>query len=93
MGEVIAGPAEGEDILIADCSVERIFRAKSYCDVAGHYSRPDVFQLRVNTTSHCRVVEMQGKDTKLLNGSLLGKIIRRNDGYWFNALAGAAWRG
>ena len=63
-GEVIAGPAEGEDILIADCSVEHIFSAKSFCDVAGHYSRPDVFQLRVNRTSHCRVVEMQGQEYK-----------------------------
>jgi len=61
MGEVIAGPAEGEEILIADCSAEHIFRAKSYCDVAGHYSRPDVFQLHVNRTAHCRVVEMQGQ--------------------------------
>jgi len=62
MGEVIAGPAEGEEILMADCSAERIIRAKSYCDVAGHYSRPDIFQLRVNRSSHCRVVEMQGQE-------------------------------
>jgi predicted amidohydrolase len=62
MGEVVAGPAEGEEILIADCSVERILRAKTYCDVAGHYSRPDVFQLRVNRSSPCRVVETQGPE-------------------------------
>jgi predicted amidohydrolase len=58
-GEVIAGPAEGETILIADCSMEHVFAAKSVCDVAGHYSRPDVFQLYVNRTPHSRVVEMQ----------------------------------
>jgi predicted amidohydrolase len=58
-GEVIAGPAEGETILIADCSMEHVFAAKSACDVAGHYSRPDVFQLYVNRTPHRRVVEMQ----------------------------------
>jgi len=58
-GEVIAGPAEGESILMADCSTEQIFAAKSSCDVAGHYSRPDVFQLRVNRAPHRRVVEMQ----------------------------------
>ncbi len=62
MGEVIAGPAQDEDILMADCSAERIVRAKSYCDVAGHYSRPDIFQLRVNRSSPCRVVEMQGQE-------------------------------
>jgi predicted amidohydrolase len=57
-GEVIAGPAEGETILTADCSTELIFSAKSYCDVAGHYSRPDVFQLSVNRVPYNRVVEM-----------------------------------
>ena len=58
-GEVIAGPAEGETILIADGSTEHVFAAKSACDVAGHYSRPDVFRLYVNRTPHSRVVEMQ----------------------------------
>ena len=61
-GEVITGPAEGETILMADCSMEHIFAAKSVCDVAGHYSRPDVFQLYVNRTPHRRVVEMQEQE-------------------------------
>lgn len=61
-GEVIAGPAEGETILMADCSMEHIYAAKAYCDVGGHYSRPDVFQLRVNRNPHRRVVEMQGEE-------------------------------
>ena len=56
-GEVIAGPAEGESILIAKCSMENIFAAKAACDVGGHYSRPDIFQLRVNKTPYLRVVE------------------------------------
>ena len=59
-GEVIAGPAEGESILTADGSMEHIFAAKSGCDVAGHYSRPDIFQLRVNQAQHQRVVETSG---------------------------------
>jgi predicted amidohydrolase len=57
-GEILVGPAEGETILLADGSTERIFAAKSYCDTAGHYSRPDVFQLQVNRKPYSRVVEM-----------------------------------
>jgi nitrilase len=64
-GEVIAGPAEGETILIADCSMEHVFAAKSACDVAGHYSRPDVFRLYVNRTPHSRVVEMQKSEYEI----------------------------
>ncbi|OGP50598.1 MAG: nitrilase [Deltaproteobacteria bacterium RBG_13_43_22] len=58
-GEIMAGPAQGETILMAECSMERIFSAKSLCDVAGHYSRPDVFQLHVNRSPHRRVVTIQ----------------------------------
>lgn len=57
-GEIIAGPAEGEQILVADGSEEQIFAAKAYCDVTGHYSRPDVFQLHVNRAPLRRVLEM-----------------------------------
>ncbi len=58
-GEVIAGPVEGETILIAEGSTEHVRAAKAACDVAGHYSRPDIFQLRVNRSPHRRVVEME----------------------------------
>lgn len=58
-GEIIAGPAKGETILVADGSIEQVFAAKSGCDVAAHYSRPDIFQLRINRTPHRRVVEVQ----------------------------------
>ncbi|MBW2561383.1 MAG: carbon-nitrogen hydrolase family protein [Deltaproteobacteria bacterium] len=63
-GEVIAGPAEGESIVTADCSMKQIYSAKSLCDVAGHYSRPDVFRLSVNKTPHRRVVEMQEQESE-----------------------------
>jgi predicted amidohydrolase len=65
-GRVIAGPLESEQILIADCCEEQIFLAKSECDVAGHYSRPDVFQLRTNRSPHRRVVEMQEPDSETI---------------------------
>ncbi|MBL6081498.1 carbon-nitrogen hydrolase family protein [Belnapia sp. T18] len=47
-GEVIAGPAEGETILVAGVSLEAVAAAKAVCDVAGHYARPDVFEVRVD---------------------------------------------
>jgi predicted amidohydrolase len=56
-GNVIAGPAEGETILLAHGSLESIYTAKAVCDVAGHYSRPDVLQLHVNREPPRRVVE------------------------------------
>ena len=57
-GEVIAGPAKGETILTADISLADIYAAKSACDVTGHYSRPDIFQLRVNRQPYESVVDM-----------------------------------
>lgn len=47
-GEVVAGPAEGETILMASGSLAAVAAAKAACDVAGHYSRADVFRLTVN---------------------------------------------
>lgn len=46
-GELIAGLAEGETMLFADLDLSLIYRAKTACDPAGHYSRPDLFELRV----------------------------------------------
>ena len=49
LGQVLAGPHfEGETILTADLDLNDIGRGKFDFDVAGHYSRPDVFQLSVN---------------------------------------------
>ncbi len=58
-GGVIAGPAEGETILVADGSSEDVYAAKALCDVGGHYSRPDILQLHVNRSPHRRVVDGQ----------------------------------
>jgi len=63
-GRIIREPLEGEGILVADCSEEKIFIAKAECDLAGHYSRPDVFQLRVNRESHRHVVDMQDPEER-----------------------------
>lgn len=46
-GEIIAGPAEGETLLFADLDMDRVFEAKAACDPGGHYSRPDLFEVRL----------------------------------------------
>jgi nitrilase len=49
-GQIISGPANPgeEEILIAEnCSMEAVMAAKVACDAAGHYGRPDLFQLSV----------------------------------------------
>lgn len=52
-GRYLAGPSyEGEDILYADLDLGEIPRQKQSLDVAGHYARPDVFQLTVDRSRH-----------------------------------------
>jgi nitrilase len=51
LGKVLAGPHfDGETILTATLDLGDIGRGKFDFDVAGHYSRPDVFQLCVDET-------------------------------------------
>ncbi|MGB7541933.1 MAG: carbon-nitrogen hydrolase family protein [Burkholderiales bacterium] len=48
-GKIAAGPMRRElGILYADIDLERVGIARRALDVVGHYSRPDIFQLRVN---------------------------------------------
>jgi nitrilase len=49
-GEILAGPlTEGPGLLLADIDLGEIAKGKFDLDVAGHYSRPDIFTLEVNT--------------------------------------------
>lgn len=51
-GEVLAGPLTGQEgILSAELELRQIVRGKFDLDVSGHYGRPDVFSLKVNTTA------------------------------------------
>jgi nitrilase len=55
---VVAGPLGSEEgILYADLDLEAGIKMKLRHDFAGHYNRPDVFQVRVNT----RRPELYGK--------------------------------
>jgi nitrilase len=49
-GEIVAGPMRNEQgILYADIDCQRTGVAKRALDITGHYARPDIFQLHVNT--------------------------------------------
>ena len=49
MARIIAGPMGPEEgILYADCNLDLAIQMKLRHDFAGHYNRPDIFQLHVN---------------------------------------------
>jgi len=51
-GKIIAGPLhQTEGILFYDLDLNLVRTAKRTLDVVGHYARPDIFKLHVNTTA------------------------------------------
>ena len=70
-GEIIAGPARGETILIAEGSMEAVRAAKALSDIGGHYSRPDLLRLLVDRNSPERVAEHRGAAEVETRASLL----------------------
>lgn len=57
-GEIIAGPAQGETILIAEGSRDVILAAKALSDIGGHYSRPDLLRLIVDRSPPVRIADV-----------------------------------
>ncbi len=56
LGEVLAGPIYGEQaLLVADIDLGDQTRGRYDLDVAGHYSRSDIFQLHVDRTGRSPV--------------------------------------
>jgi nitrilase len=59
LGKVLAGPDfSGETILYAQIDPDEVMKAKYDFDVTGHYARPDVFQLTVDTRPKKAVQEI-----------------------------------
>jgi nitrilase len=57
-GDVIAGPVrEREETLFADLDLGEVLSARRLRDPVGHYHRPDVFRLQVDTSPRPPVVE------------------------------------
>ena len=55
-GAILAGPLrDAPGMLIADLDMDQIARGKYDLDVTGHYARPDVFELNVNSTPQSAV--------------------------------------
>ena len=51
-GRIVAGPLrEAEGILTAEIDLDRVAEMRRLFDPVGHYHRPDVFELRVDTRS------------------------------------------
>jgi nitrilase len=49
-GDIVAGPlVEEEGILLADLDIDKAQASRRQFDPVGHYARPDVFRLSVNT--------------------------------------------
>lgn len=62
-GEILAGPLyDKEGILYADLDLTEIVKAKVDFDAVGHYARPDIFQLYVNSDPHPPVTFESKKD-------------------------------
>jgi nitrilase len=58
----LAGPVYGEEtILYADLDVAKVVEAKHSFDVAGHYARPDILELRVNRQPQVPLVDIGRK--------------------------------
>jgi nitrilase len=62
-GAVLAGPSRHEEtILLAELDLSTVHAARRLFDPVGHYHRPDIFQLRVDTRPRVPVVLVEDTD-------------------------------
>ena len=62
-GKVVAGPLECEEgILFAEVEPRQLIGPRWQLDTAGHYARPDIFDLRVRRESRPMITELQADD-------------------------------
>ena len=55
-GKIVAGPLHEQfGMLLAEIDLERVGLAQRSLDVSGHYARPDIFRLQINTRAFAPV--------------------------------------
>lgn len=63
LGKILAGPVFGaETIVRAEIGLTEISQAKFDFDVTGHYARPDIFRMNVNTQAQDAVTRDESSD-------------------------------
>ena len=61
-GAVLAGPVrEREETLVLDLDLQTVAVARRYLDPVGHYNRPDIFRLCVDTSPRPAVTTSGGR--------------------------------
>jgi nitrilase len=80
-GKILAGPARHEEtILYADVELSAVRAARRFFDPVGHYSRPDIFQLRVDTRARPAVVLGYPSDNQMPVEPTEKPALRTRDG-------------
>jgi nitrilase len=65
-GELVAGPVEHkETILLAEIDVEQVHARRRMFDSVGHYNRPDVFRLSIDTSERRAVDTLNWSDKNM----------------------------
>ena len=73
-GKYLAGPLpEGEDMAIAEIDLSLIVRHKNLLDSVGHYSRPDILRLNIDSRPIQNMEEMYSESVDISEG-ILGDI-------------------
>ena len=73
-GDLLAGPLLNEEgILTAKANLGRVMLQKMIADHAGHYTRPDVFEFRVNARPK-RIATFDGRETATVTAPLAAGI-------------------
>ncbi|HTZ64181.1 MAG TPA: carbon-nitrogen hydrolase family protein [Solirubrobacteraceae bacterium] len=83
-GSVLAGPVFDEEVILyAELDLGEIARAHLDMDAVGHYSRPDIFELRIDTRRRSPVVFLGASSDERLDrssdGSSDGSSARSSD--------------